>query len=78
MPELIISSVNDLSKLSGWNIEKAWFDQPTNSLKFAINHIAAANPVVLIIRTMVNFKIEGLSITVNPNINIGTEDKAVG
>ena len=75
MPELIITSVNDLTKLSDWRIEKAWFDQPTNSLKFIITHLAAANPVVLTLRTTINFHFEGLTITANPSINIGAEDK---
>ena len=75
MPELVISSVNDLTKLSSWTIEKVWFDQPTNTLRFTITHLAAANPVVLIVSTHINFKIEGLTITTTPSINIKTEDK---
>jgi len=75
MPELIITSVNDLTKLSGWTIEKAWFDQPSNSLKYIITHLAAANPVILTVSTHINFKIEGLTITTTPSINIKTEDK---
>lgn len=77
MPELVIQTEDDLQKLSEWTIKKAWFDKPSKTLRFTLKHLAAANPIVLIIRANVNFKIDGLSIHVDPGINIGAEDTSL-
>ena len=74
MPELNITSLNDLPKLEGWKIGRAAWDGNLPGLRITMAHAAAEKPVVLVIFSSVNFQIIGNTVIANPALSLRTED----
>ena len=75
MAALVINTLDDLRKLEGWTIKKAFkaSDRPA-AVAMVISHQAAENDVMIIFDAVVNMGRSGQVVIANENIKITVKD----